>query len=147
VRARLGNAAGKLFSGLDPSNIEKFSVDSTGNLKIAGVVKFPDGTTQTTSARAGNTVIVVGSANVTPGSFNEVLVNCPASFHAVSGGMDSGDILLVEQTASSPIINGMHIRDLVDGQYSAATGWLVAAHNTDTVNTFIMKAAVVCAPD
>ncbi len=33
VRGRVTNTAGKLFSGLDPSGVEKFRVDSSGNIR------------------------------------------------------------------------------------------------------------------
>jgi len=94
---------------------------------------------------------VVGSADVTPGSFNSVRVLCPKGTVAVSGGVDLNQVLTMRVTASAPVYpdgtpEGTRLIFQPDGPGAAPIGWQASAVNGDlAIQT--MKVAAVCVPE
>ena len=79
VRGRLGSAAGKLFSGLDPTSTEKFSVDSSGNVRANAYQDLAG------NPISGNvTQILYSGATTATSSFTPSLLLTPGTFSKVS---------------------------------------------------------------
>jgi hypothetical protein len=86
VRGRLGNFAGKLFSGLDPSGTEKFSVDSAGNVDSGGTMRALAYQDLAGNPISGNATQILYSGTTTAtSSFTPALLLTAGVFSKVSG--------------------------------------------------------------
>jgi hypothetical protein len=110
-----------------------------------------DGSVTCQAAAAGvSTIMVVGSASVTPGSFGTVTVNCPASNpFAVGGGTDNGNVFSNWVSTNGPTIGGGRLLNIPDGQAAAPNGWFGGMTNFSNSlqapgTTYMVKVAVIC---
>ena len=95
-----------------------------------------------------DTHTVVRHDQIQPGHMETKIVNCPAGYEAVGGGVDFG----VQTTFAQGVrvvANGPRVEDdrsiaANDGQNSAATGWFVSLDNEGT-DTFTYAVTSICA--
>jgi hypothetical protein len=94
------------------------------------------------------TVVEVASATVPATSFNSVTALCPSGYQAIGGGVDSNQVDSMYVTASGPVFGTpfVRLRDTLDGEHAAASGWYVAAHNSSGSIVYPLKVAAICAP-
>lgn len=96
----------------------------------------------------GDTHTIVRHDQIQPGQMETKIVNCPAGFEAVGGGVDFGAQTTFAQgvrvVANGPRVEGDRAIAANDGQNSAAAGWFVSLHN-DGTDTFTYVVAVICA--
>ncbi|HWO84617.1 MAG TPA: hypothetical protein VNM38_12630 [Solirubrobacterales bacterium] len=97
----------------------------------------------------GSTVTVVETlaASIPANSFEDDIVNCPAGYQAVGGGVDPDGVFYGKVSSSSPVYGGTRLSSVGDGQTGPATGWYGAVTTEGAgIGTSVVKLAVICAP-
>jgi hypothetical protein len=92
------------------------------------------------------TVTVVLSETVNPGTFDSRRVLCPLGMVALGGGVDLGNVLNMTVTSSGPTFApSERLVQMPDGDHPAPIGWQASARNNGpTAKT--LKVGVICAP-
>ena len=92
---------------------------------VAASAMAASGKLDRTAAAASltKTITVKASSTVSRGNFDFKTVKCPTGYEALGGGVDSNQVLYGRVTASGPVVNGKHPRDLANGRHGPATGW------------------------
>jgi len=93
-----------------------------------------------------NTVRVVKfGGTVALGGFDSEIVNCPAGYQAIGGGVDINQVAGGDIASSHPVRDGARALTLADGQHPAANGWYGAINNdSDSPSTAPYWVVVVC---
>jgi hypothetical protein len=97
------------------------------------------------SAFLRGTITVVRSNTVATATFGTAQADCPAGYQATGGGVAPENVISMQVTESSPVINGTDIDLVAAGQHVAATGWYGAVLNNSGTTKHITVAAV-CSP-
>jgi hypothetical protein len=123
----------------------KYGVYSNGNLGVAtgktlrcgGCVTSAD---LATSAR--RTVTVQQQGFVAAGDFAHVEAYCPSGYQATGGGVAPNNVLYMEVTRSTPIIDG----GVASSTGHEATGWSGAVRNDESSGQDFFYVTAICAP-
>lgn len=99
--------------------------------------------------RLGSTVTVTETIDqIGPNSFDASIVNCPAGYQAIGGGVDADNVFYGKVSESSPMFGNQRPKDSPPGQYGPATGWqgAVSTEGTGTGTAGTSRVIVICAP-
>lgn len=139
-----GGLKHRLLSQRDGSNRAPVGWQATVLNKSTEVKSFTVGVICATLSGVST---VVGSNEVSVGSFGSKQVTCPAGTVAVGGGIDMENVKTMMVTSSAPTFAGSQHRlgQRPDGINPAPKGWQASARNESTT-TKGFKVAAICAP-
>ncbi|HZO06234.1 MAG TPA: hypothetical protein VFB52_07590 [Solirubrobacterales bacterium] len=90
-------------------------------------------------------VETIGTNIAPPGGFESGIVECPAGYQAIAGGVDNDGILNGKVSASAPTIDGARTEAVADGEHGPPTGWYGAMTTQGgAANVTKAKIVVVC---